>query len=130
MAETSSNPADSRYTAEHQWLKADGETFLVGITSFAQEQLGDVVYVELPKVGDHLDAGKAFGVIESVKTASDVFAPISGEVVEVNSTLADKPEAVNDQPYSDGWLIRLRPDDATQAERLMTAEQYASETGD
>ena len=124
------NPDDRRYTSEHEWIKPDGDTYLVGITSFAQDQLGDIVYVELPKVGDQLEAGRAFGVIESVKTASDLYAPVSGEVIEVNSTLVDQPQAVNDDPYAAGWMIRIRADDASQLDKLLTAEQYADETGE
>jgi glycine cleavage system H protein len=124
------NPDDRRYTAEHEWIKPEGDVYLVGITSFAQDQLGDIVYVELPKVGDRLEAGKAFGVIESVKTASDLYAPVSGEVVEINSELVDQPQAVNDDPYTAGWMIRIRADDPSQVERLLTAEQYGDETGE
>ena len=124
------NPDDRRYTSEHEWIKPDGDTYLVGITSFAQDQLGDIVYVELPKVGDQLEAGRAFGVIESVKTASDLYAPVSGEVVEVNSGLVDQPQAVNDDPYTAGWMIRVRASDPSQLERLLTAAEYADETGE
>src|SRR5919202_5851638 len=94
------HPADRRYTTEHEWIKPESEDrHVVGITSFAQDQLGDIVYIELPKVGDRIEAGKPFGVIESVKTASDLYAPVSGEVVEVNGELTDQPQAVNDDPY-------------------------------
>jgi glycine cleavage system H protein len=124
------NPADRRYTTEHEWIKAEGEHFIVGITAFAQDQLGDIVYVELPKVGDRVESGKAFGVIESVKTASDLYAPVTGEVVEVNSDLVDQPQSVNDDPYQAGWMIKIRPEDATAVERLLTAEQYSEQTGE
>jgi glycine cleavage system H protein len=124
------NPADRRYTTEHEWIKAEGEHFIVGITAFAQDQLGDIVYVELPKVGDRVESGKAFGVIESVKTASDLYAPVTGEVVEVNSDLVDQPQSVNDDPYQSGWMIKIRPEDATAVERLLTAEQYSEQTGE
>jgi glycine cleavage system H protein len=130
MAESGSNPADRRYTTEHEWIKPEGEHFVVGITAFAQDQLGDIVYVELPKVGDRLESGKAFGVIESVKTASDLYAPVGGEVVEVNSTLVDQPQAVNDDPYTAGWMIKIRVDDSTAVEQLLTADQYSSQIGD
>ena len=96
----------------------------------AQDQLGDIVYVELPKVGDHVDSGKPFGVIESVKTASDLYAPVSGEVLEINSELIDQPQTVNDDPYSAGWLIKIRVEDATEVERLLSAEQYSEQTGE
>src|ERR1700736_371361 len=124
------NPTDRRYTTEHEWIKAEGEHFVVGITAFAQDQLGDIVYVELPNVGDHVEAGKPFGVIESVKTASDLYAPVSGEVVEVNAELVDQPQAVNDDPYNKGWIIKIQPADASQVDDLLTAEQYAEQTGE
>ena len=125
-----SNPADRRYTTEHEWIKPEGEHYVVGITAFAQDQLGDIVYVELPKVGDRLEAGRAFGVIESVKTASDLYAPVSGEVVAVNSDLVDQPQSANDDPYDTGWMIKIRPADSTQIEQLLTAEQYSEQTGE
>lgn len=124
------NPDDRRYTTEHEWVKADGEQYVVGITAFAQDQLGDIVYVELPKVGDRVEAGKPFGVIESVKTASDLYAPVAGEVVEVNSALLDQPQSVNDDPYETGWMIKLRPESAADLDTLLTAEQYSEQTGD
>ena len=127
---TGSNPTDRRYTTEHEWIKAEGEHYVVGITAFAQDQLGDIVYVELPKVGDHVEAGKQFGVIESVKTASDLYAPVSGDVVEVNSELVDQPQSVNDDPYEAGWIIKIRADDAADIDQLLTAEQYAEQTGE
>jgi glycine cleavage system H protein len=124
------NPPDRRYTAEHEWIKSEGETYVVGITAFAQDQLGDIVYVELPKVGDRIESGKPFGVIESVKTASDLYAPVSGEVVEVNNELVDQPQSVNDDPYQKGWMIKIRPENASELERLLSAEQYSEQTGE
>lgn len=121
------DPTDRRYTAEHEWVKLDGDLAVVGITSFAQDQLGDVVYVELPKPGDRVEAMKPFGVIESVKTASDLFAPVSGTVAEVNDRLMTEPQLVNDGPYEQGWLIRVTPDDPAEIETLMSAEQYADQ---
>jgi glycine cleavage system H protein len=126
---TGSNPTDRRYTTEHEWIKAEGEDYVVGITAFAQDQLGDIVYVELPKVGDHVEAGKQFGVIESVKTASDLYAPVSGDVVEVNSELVDQPQSVNDDPYEAGWMIKIRPQDSAEVGKLLTAEEYSEQTG-
>jgi len=117
-------PTDRRYTSEHEWVKLDGDLAVVGITSFAQDQLGDVVYVELPKVGDRVEAMKPFGVIESVKTASDLFAPVSGTIEEVNPKLNDEPQLVNDAPFEGGWLIKVKPDNAAEIDTLMTAEQY------
>ena len=121
------DPTDRRYTAEHEWVKLDGDLAVVGITSFAQDQLGDVVYVELPKVGDRVEAMKPFGVIESVKTASDLFAPVSGTVEAVNPQITDEPQLVNDAPYEGGWLIKVKPDDAADVDKLLTADQYADE---
>ena len=121
------DPTDRRYTVEHEWVKLDGDLAVVGITSFAQDQLGDVVYVELPKVGDRVEAMKPFGVIESVKTASDLFAPLSGTVEEVNGTVTTEPQLVNDAPYESGWLIKVKPDNAADVDKLLTADQYADE---
>src|SRR5919108_1755761 len=114
-----SNPADRRYTVEHEWIKPEAEHYVVGITAFAQDQLGDIVYVELPKVGDQVEAGKAFGVIESVKTASDLYAPVSGEVIEVNTELVDQPQTVNDDPYQGGWMIKIRATESSPIEQLL-----------
>ena len=124
------NPSDRRYTTEHEWIKPEGDLFVVGITAFAQDQLGDIVYVELPKVGDRLEAGKAFGVIESVKTASDLYAPVTGEVTEVNAELVDQPQSVNDDPYERGWMVKIRAADAADLEQLLTADQYSEQTGE
>jgi glycine cleavage system H protein len=121
------DPTDRRYTSEHEWVKLDGDLAVIGITSFAQDQLGDVVYVELPKPGDRIEAAKSFGVIESVKTASDLFAPISGTVESVNTQLMTEPQLVNDGPYEQGWLIKVTPDDPSDITTLMTAEQYAEQ---
>ena len=130
MPAAGSNPADRRYTTEHEWIKPEGEHYVVGITAFAQDQLGDIVYVELPKVGDQVEAGRAFGVIESVKTASDLYAPVTGEVVAVNSELIDQPQSVNDDPYDAGWMIKIRPAESTELEKLLTADQYSEQTGE
>ena len=121
------DPTDRRYTVEHEWVKMDGDLAVVGITSFAQDQLGDVVYVELPKVGDRVEAMKPFGVIESVKTASDLFAPVSGTIEAVNPQITDEPQLVNDAPYEGGWLIKVKPDNAADVDNLLTADQYADE---
>lgn len=126
------NPDDRKYSKEHEWAMVDGDLAVVGITDYAQEQLGDVVYVELPKVGDRVDQFKVFGVIESVKTASDLFSPVSGEVVAINDEVVDEPSKVNDEPYEGGWLIKVRPADqgALQEEldALMDAAAYSKET--
>ena len=124
------NPTDRRYTTEHEWIKPEGDHYVVGITAFAQDQLGDIVYVELPKVGDQIEAGETFGVIESVKTASDLYAPVSGEVIEVNADLADQPQNVNDDPYERGWMLKVRASDAEQVGKLLSADQYSEQTGE
>ena len=121
------DPTDRRYTSEHEWVKLEGDVAVVGITHFAQDQLGDVVYVELPKVGDRVEAMKPFGVVESVKTASDLFAPINGTISEVNDQLTNEPQLVNDAPYAGGWMIKIQPDDPADIDNLMTAQQYADE---
>ncbi|HEX3243781.1 MAG TPA: glycine cleavage system protein GcvH [Chloroflexota bacterium] len=124
------NPPDLKYTSEHEWVRMDGDEAVVGITEFAQDQLGDVVYVELPAIGARVEQNKQFGVVESVKTASDLYSPLSGEVIAVNETLADEPQVVNDAPYGEGWMIRVRPDNLSELESLLSAEQYADLTGD
>ncbi len=125
------DPNDRRYSKEHEWAKVEGDVAIVGITDYAQDQLGDVVYVELPTVGDRVEQFKVFGVIESVKTASDLYSPVSGQVVEINSALVDEPAQVNDSPYEEGWLIKVRPDDPGILERelanLMDADAYGQQ---
>src|ERR1043166_4513080 len=117
-------PGDLRYTREHEWAKQEGATIRVGITAYAQEQLGDVVFVELPKVGAKVVAHQAFGVVESVKAVSDLFAPISGEVLETNAELPQKPETVNKDPYGKGWMIVVKPSNPAELEQLLTPQQY------
>jgi len=124
MTEGSSVPEGRRYTKEHEWALVDGDQVVVGITDFAQHELGDVVYVELPKVGGRVTALKEFGVVESVKAASDLYSPLSGEVVATNAELADHPELVNESPYDRGWMMRVRADDAAELDQLMDAEAY------
>ena len=117
-------PADLRYTKEHEWAKLEGDTARVGITAFAQEQLGDVVFVELPKVGATVTAMKTFGVVESVKAVSDLFAPLSGKVVEINAELPEKPEVVNADPYGKGWMIVIKLANPKESDALMSAADY------
>ena len=118
-------PAELKYTKDHEWVRLDGELAEVGITDYAQQQLGDVVFVELPEAGRALKAGEVFGNIESVKAVSELFAPISGEVVEVNAALAERPEAVNSHPHAT-WMVKVRVADATEADALMDAAAYES----
>jgi len=119
-------PQELRYTREHEWARQEGGRVRVGITAYAQEQLGDVVFVELPKVGARVTQNKGFGVVESVKAVSDLFAPLSGEVVEVNAALPKSPELVNQDPYGKGWMIVVAPSDEKEWDALLTAEQYAT----
>lgn len=117
-------PADRRYTDEHEWARKDGDLITIGITAHAQEQLGDVVFLELPEVGASLAKGKAFGVIESVKAVSDLYAPLDGEVAEVNSELVDAPEGVNQDPYGAAWLLKLKPSNPADLDALLDADGY------
>jgi glycine cleavage system H protein len=117
-------PEDLRYTREHEWARKKGNTVVVGITDFAQDQLGDVVYVELPDVGDPVKKGESFGVVESTKAVSELFAPLSGKVVEVNDPLSDAPETINDDPYEEGWMIVIEPADQKDIEALLDAKAY------
>jgi glycine cleavage system H protein len=123
-------PADLRYTKEHEWIRVDGDTATIGITDFATEQLGDVVYLELPEPGSPLEQFAAFGVVESVKAVSDLFAPVAGEVVARNEELVDRPELVNGDPYGDGWLVRVRMADADQLAELLDATAYEELTSE
>ena len=122
----SHNPSELKYASSHEWarLEEDG-TVTVGITDHAQEALGDVVFVELPQEGDTLAAGDEAGVVESVKAASDIYAPVGGEVIGINSELEDSPETVNSDPYNDGWFYRLQPSDTSELDKLLDAEAYA-----
>ena len=120
-------PQDLRYTVEHEWIRVDGKTGVVGITTYAQDQLGEVVYVDLPKVGSVVVKDKTFGAVESIKTASDLFAPVSGTVVAVNDRLTDQPELVNQDPYGDGWMIAIEVSDPAHIDPLLTAAQYEAQ---
>ena len=117
-------PDDLLYTPDHEWLRREDGEAVVGITHYAQDQLGDVVYLQLPAVGDVLTAGERFGEIESVKTVSDLYAPIAGEVLATNEQLGDRPELVNQAPYGDGWLVRVRIADAAALDALLDADAY------
>ena len=117
-------PAELKYTREHEWAKLEGDRARIGITAFAQEQLGDVVFVELPKVGAKVSAMKPFGVVESVKAVSDLFAPVSGEVVEINAGLTKKPETVNSDPYGQGWMILVKMSSPKDLDALMGSADY------
>ncbi len=118
------HPNDRKYSNEHEWVIVDGDVATIGISSFAQDQLGEVVYVDLPSEGDALASGETFGEIESVKSVSELYAPVSGEVIAVNDSLDDAPETVNSDPHGDGWMIKVKLEDAGQVDGLMTAEEY------
>ncbi|MDT8858692.1 glycine cleavage system protein GcvH [Alkalihalobacillus sp. MEB130] len=117
-------PKELKYSEEHEWVKVEGDKVRVGITDFAQAELGDIVFVELPEVGDEIEADEPFGSVESVKTVSELYAPISGKVVEINEDLDDSPEFVNESPYEKAWMIVIEPTDKSQIDKLMTADQY------
>ncbi|WP_409251888.1 glycine cleavage system protein GcvH [Bacillus sp. SCS-153A] len=119
-----STPKELRYSEEHEWVKVEGEKVRIGITDFAQSELGDIVFVELPEVGDEINAGEPFGSVESVKTVSELYAPVSGKVVEVNTELDDSPEFVNESPYENAWMVTVELTDASEVDKLMTSEQY------
>ncbi|QCR33408.1 glycine cleavage system protein GcvH [Lysinibacillus sp. SGAir0095] len=119
-----STPKDLRYSKEHEWVKVEDGKVRIGITHFAQSELGDIVFVELPQVGDEIQLNEPFGSVESVKTVSELYAPISGKVVEINSELEDSPEFVNESPYEQAWMIVIEPADLSEVEALLTPEQY------
>jgi glycine cleavage system H protein len=119
-------PADLKYDKEHEWVRVEGSEAVIGISDFAQDQLGEVVYVDLPSVGDELVAGETFGEIESVKSVSELYAPVSGTVLEVNDTLGSTPESINSDPYGDGWMIKVSIADASQVAGLLSPEDYES----
>ncbi len=117
-------PADLRYTNEHEWIKIDGDVAIVGITDFAQNELGDIVFVEIDKLGETLEANAIFGTVEAVKTVSDLFLPVAGEIVEVNSNVFDSPELVNEDPYGDGWLVKIKASDVNDIDALLDVDSY------
>jgi len=123
-------PAELKYVSSHEWLRAEADgSITVGITEHAQELLGDIAFVELPQVGAKLAADEQAGVVESVKAASDIYAPIAGEIVAINDALVDAPETANSEPYGSGWFFKIKPDNAADLDGLLTAEQYAAEIG-
>lgn len=117
-------PKDLLYSKEHEWVKKEGSQVRIGITDFAQDELGDIVFVEMPEVGDELEIDEPFGSVESVKTVSELYAPISGKIVEVNEELEDSPEFVNESPYEKAWMVTVEPADEAELDQLLTSEQY------
>jgi glycine cleavage system H protein len=120
-------PEELKYTKDHEWIKTDGDVAIVGITDYAQSELGDIVYVEVETEGEELDREEVFGTIEAVKTVSDLFMPVSGEVIEFNESLEDDPETVNNDPYSDGWIIKIKMSDTSELDDLLSASDYKEE---
>ena len=118
-------PPDLRYTKEHEWIRTEDGVGTVGITDYAQDQLGDIVYLDLPETGKQLSQLAVFGEIESVKAVSELYSPVTGEVIEANQALADKPELINDSPYGDGWIMKVRLADESEVDKLLTTEQYS-----
>lgn len=117
-------PADLKYTKDHEWIKVDGDIITVGVTDFAQGELGDIVYVEVETVDETLDAEEVFGTVEAVKTVSDLFLPVAGEIIEFNESLEDEPEKVNNDPYGDGWMVKVKCSNVSQLDELLSAEDY------
>ena len=123
-------PNELKYTSDHEWVRIEGEDFVIGITDHAQDSLGDVTFVELPDIGARFEDKAVFGVVESVKAASDLYMPVTGEIIEVNDSLNDSPEKVNSDPYGNGWMIKIRPDQADCIGSLLDADAYSTEIGD
>ncbi len=131
MSEGNDNyPEDLRYTREHEWLSISGGVATIGVTQYAQSELGDIVYVELPKLSIHVVAGEPFGTIESVKAVSELYAPASGEVVEINAALLDSPETINEDPFGAGWLVKIKMANPDESRELLTAAQYRKHVED
>jgi len=122
-------PSELKYTKDHEWIKVEGDILTIGITDFAQSELGDIVYVEVETLDETLDADEVFGTVEAVKTVSDLFLPVSGEIIEFNESLEDEPEKVNTDPYGDGWMIKVKCSDISQIDELMSADAYKNLIG-
>ena len=117
-------PVDLKYTSEHEWIRIEGDVAYVGVTAYAQDALGDVVFLEIPEVGSDVEKGETFGVVESVKAVSDLYAPLSGEVIKANEVLVDAPELINEHPYDDGWMIAIKMSDTEELKELMNVDGY------
>lgn len=122
-------PNDLKYTKDHEWVKIDGDTATIGVTDFAQDELGDIVYIEVETLDEELEKNEVFGTVEAVKTVSDLYLPISGTIVEFNESLEDEPEKVNTDPYGEGWMVKVKMNDADEVEELMSAEEYEALIG-
>ncbi len=119
-------PEDLKYTKEHEWTRLEEDCVVVGITNYAQESLGEIVYVELPEEGTKVSQAEAFGVVESTKAVSDLYAPVSGSIIEINDTILDNPELINEDPYEDGWMIKIEMSDSSELKKLISAAEYAT----
>ena len=117
-------PQDLKYTKEHEWLKVDGETAIIGITEYAQSELGDIIFIEFPNIDQEIDKNEPFGTIEAVKTVADLFAPVSGKVIKINENLEDNPEFINSDPYVNGWIVKVSISDTSELKELMSADKY------
>lgn len=122
-------PSELKYSKEHEWVKVEGDTATIGITEFAQKELGDIIYVDIETLGEEIEQNGIFGSVEAVKTVSDLFMPIAGEIIEINALLADQPELVNSAPYGDGWMVKIKISDASQVESLLDSEAYQALVG-
>jgi len=122
-------PSELKYTKDHEWVKIEDETATIGITDFAQKELGDIVYVEVETIGEKMDAEEVFGTVEAVKTVSDLFLPLSGEIIEFNDSLEDSPEIINEEPYSKGWIIKLKVSNIKDCDELLSPDQYSDLIG-
>ncbi|WP_405199721.1 glycine cleavage system protein GcvH [Christiangramia sp. LLG6405-1] len=122
-------PQELKYTKDHEWVKIEGDTATIGVTDFAQGELGDIVYVEVETLDESLEKEEVFGTVEAVKTVSDLYMPVSGEIIEFNDSLEDEPEKVNNDPYGDGWMIKIKLSDASEIEGLLSAEEYQEVVG-
>ena len=122
-------PSELKYSKEHEWVKVEGDTATIGITEFAQKELGDIIYVDIETLGEVIEQNGIFGSVEAVKTVSDLFMPISGEIIEINALIADQPELVNSAPYGDGWMVKIKITDASQVESLLDSEAYQALVG-
>ena len=123
-------PKDLKYSEEHEWVQVEGETAVIGVTDYAQKELGDIVFVELPPVGEHLSQSEPFGTVEAVKAVSEIFAPVSGEVIEINEMLENTPQVINQDPYGEGWMVKIKLANQKELENLLSPDEYKELTGD
>ena len=123
-------PKDLKYSEEHEWVQVEGETAIIGVTDYAQKELGDIVFVELPPIGEHISQSEPFGTVEAVKAVSEIFAPVSGEVIEINEMLENTPQVINQDPYGEGWMVKVKLAIQKELENLLSPDEYKELTGD